>query len=185
MALYAICGSQGEGKTTVLSSLAEIGYNIIPRKTSRLILNEWGCTLSEIHKDLHLTMQFQDEILIRHKLNNMEAVNSDKIYFTERSYADIFTYTIFALGSFNEYNDWLNGYYEKCRKEQGVYDAVIQLQGRIENIENDGVRSVNRHFSNSVNTILDYYIKDFNVPWLCIENANHDERIKIIEDYIK
>ena len=185
MSLIAISGSQGQGKTTILSSLGEEGYKIVSHKTSRSILNEWGYTLNEVHKSPELTKKFQDEILVRHHLNNIDAINSDDLFFTERSYADIFTYTMFALGSFNEYNNWLNEYYEKCREGQRLYDAVIRLGGRTFNVSDDGVRSVNIHFTNAVDMVLEYYIKDFGTPVLNVTVPNHNKRMDIIRQYIK
>jgi hypothetical protein len=185
MSLIAICGSQGQGKTTILSSLSEEGFKVVGYKTSRAILEEWGYTLNEVNKSPELTKKFQDEILIRHHLNNVDAINSDDIYFSERSYADIFTYTLFALGSFNEYSHWLNEYYEKCKEGQKSYDAVIQLGGRTFNVSNDGVRSVNKHFTNAVDIMLTFYNLDFGTPVLPVNTPNHNKRMESIRDYIK
>lgn len=185
MPLITISGSQGQGKTTVLTSLAEIGFNIVPHKTSRLILDEWGYTLNQVNKDLNLTKEFQDEILVRHHQNNLEAINSDKIWFSERSYADVFTYTIFALGSFNEYSGWLDHYYEKCKAGQKSYTAVIRLSGRTTSVDDDGVRSVNQHFTKSIDIVLNHYLKDFDVPVLNVDTPDHEKRISIILDYLK
>lgn len=185
MPLVSICGSQGQGKSTVLTALGELGYNIIPQKTSRSILNEWGYTLNEVNKDPELTKKFQDECLIRHKQNNLIGLNSQELYFTERSYADIFSYTLFALGSFNEYSEWLDEYYEKCKVGQKMYYAVIRLAGRTTNVENDGVRSVNKYFTQSFDIILKHFIEDFGVPMITVDTPDHDKRISIIRDFVK
>jgi guanylate kinase len=185
MSLIAISGSQGQGKSTILSSLAELGYKIIPHKTSRSILTEWGLTLNEINKDAELTKKFQTEILIKHIENSNVAVKSNELYFTERSFADIFTYTILAIGSFNEFDQWLDEYYEECKKYQKIYELIIKLNGRILGIEDDGVRSVNRHFTNVVDIILNNYINDFSENILDINNSDHNERIELIQNYIK
>jgi predicted ATPase len=185
MSLIAVCGSQGQGKTTILSSLSEEGHNVVGYKTSRTILKEWGYTLNEVNKDPELTKKFQDEILVRHHSNNIDAINSDDIFFSERSYADIFTYTLLALGSFNEYSKWLNEYYEKCKIGQRSYDAIIRLGGRTFNVSNDGTRSVNVHFTNTVDMVLKHYIKDFGTPLLSVDTPNHNKRMEIILQYIK
>lgn len=185
MALITICGSQGQGKTTVLSSLAEAGYNVIPHKTSRSILTEWGVTLNEVNKDLELKKKYQDEVLIRHQLNNMTALESDDLYFSERSFADIFTYTLLSVGAFNEYHDWLNNYYEECKKQQSVYHSVIKLGGRANDISDDGVRSINDHFTNMVDIMLTHYINDFGCPLLDVNTPSHDDRMQIILDYVE
>ena len=64
--------------------LHEEGHKIVPHKTSRTILNEWGYTLNEVHKSSELTKKFQDEVLVRHHLNNIDAINSTDLFFTER-----------------------------------------------------------------------------------------------------
>ena len=184
MSLYTISGSQGQGKTTVLASLAEEGFNVIPHKTSRLILHEWGYTLNEVNKDLKLTKKFQNEILKRHYENNLEAIESDEIYFSERSYADIFTYTIFALGSFNEYSKWLNEYYNKCKEGQKIYNGIIKLNGRTRGIDDDGIRSVNEHFTKSIDIVMNYYIQDFGGNIINVNTPDHEERIKLILEYV-
>lgn len=184
MPLITICGSQGQGKTTVLASLAELGYNIIPHKTSRIILDEWGVTLNAINKDLKLKREYQDEILVRHQLNNSEAINSDELWFSERSFADIFTYTLLSMGPFNEYSGWLDEYYDKCKAGQKVYDCVIQLGGRVADVEEDGVRSTNQHFTKSVDIILTHYIQDFGTGVLHINTPDHDQRMETIKAYI-
>ena len=184
MPLITISGSQGQGKTTVLTSLAEIGFNIVPHKTSRLILDEWGYTLNQVNKDLELTKKFQDEILVRHYDSNMIAAKSDAIWFSERSFADVFTYTIFALGSFNEYSAWLDNYYEKCRAGQQMYDAVIKLGGRTVGVDDDGVRSVNQHFTRSIDIVLNHYLNAFGVPVINVDTADHDLRISTILKHI-
>lgn len=185
MSLIIISGSQGQGKSTVLTSLAELGHNIVTHKTSRLILDEWGVTLAEVNKDLELKKVYQEEVLIRHYQNNVEAIKSDELYFSERSFADIFTYTLFSLGPFNEYSEWLDGYYDKCKAGQQAYKAVIRLSGRTANVDNDGVRSVNQHFTKSIDIVLGHYLKDFGVPVLDVDTPDHEERLIIIQDYLK
>ena len=185
MSLITISGSQGQGKTTVLTSLAELGFNIVPHKTSRLILDEWGYTLNQVNKDLDLTKNFQDEILVRHHENNMDALKSSEVWFSERSYADIFTYTLFALGSFNEYSGWLDHYHDKCKVGQQAYDAVIRLSGRTAGVDDDGIRSVNQHFTGAIDIVLNHYLKEFKVPVLDVNTPDHDFRLEIILDYLK
>jgi len=178
MPRIAISGSQGQGKSTVLASLNELGYNIIPQKTSRSILSEWDMSLNDINMNLELTKNFQEEILVRH-IKNCDVDNTG-LYFSERSFADIFAYTVFALGSFNEYNTWLDEYYTKCKNAQAnVYDAVFYLTGRTD-VEDDGVRAANKQFSKSIDLIIKHYLDDFGVPVITISGTTHNERIEQI-----
>jgi hypothetical protein len=106
------------------------------------------------------------------------------IVFTERTFADIFVYTVLSLGPFNEFSIWLDDYYERCKEYQKIYHSVFKLEGRINDVENDGVRSVNRHFTQSVDTLLRYYLDDFGVRANIIDDPNHENRIKLIEDWL-
>jgi len=189
--LISISGSQGQGKSTVISDLADWGYNVIPVKTSRSILHDWNYTLNEVNKYAPLTKNFQEEIIKRH-VDNVDMIAMDdpsKIWFCERSYADIFAYCLNVIGLYNEYDDWINGYYEICKDNQAHYDMVIMLSGLNNKPENDGVRSTNRHFGKAMDLLIHYYVKDFakanNQPILEINTSNHEERIKIITDEVE
>src|SRR4051812_31618769 len=98
MSLITISGAQGQGKSTVLKSLEDLGYKIIPRKTSRSILADWGYTLNEVNKYTPLTRNFQEEIIKRQRENDFKGIVSPDINFSERSYADIFSYCLNILG---------------------------------------------------------------------------------------
>ena len=63
--LVAICGSQGSGKSTTLEEIKKLGFNVVERKTSRSILEDWDVTLEQVNNDQELTYKFQDEITKR------------------------------------------------------------------------------------------------------------------------
>lgn len=153
--LFAISGSQGSGKSTTIESLYKEGFPIVQRKTSRSILEEWGVTLSEVNNDRPLTIKFQDEILKRKFEDEREAALSrSEICFTERTYADLFAYALIAIGKDNEYSDWINDYYERCQRYQSSYKHIFFLpQGKF-NLEADGVRGANKHYSKLVDTAI-------------------------------
>lgn len=155
--LVACAGSQGSGKTTVLKELNAIGYPIIQRKTSRSILSDWGVSLDQINNDPTLTMRFQDEILKRKFMDEKIAIESNEIIFTERTYADLFTYALVSLGKNNQFDDWLNEYYFKCARFQQSYDKVFYLTAGHFAITNDGVRGANKHYS----TMVDLTMREF------------------------
>lgn len=153
--LFAISGSQGSGKSTVIEALEERGFPIVKRKTSRSILDEWGVTLSEVNNDRPLTIKFQDEILKRKfEDERPAALDAGRVYFTERTYADLFTYAVVAIGKDNEYSDWLNDYYQRCKQYQGTYTHIFYLPaGRFE-VETDGVRGSNPHYSRLIDLAM-------------------------------
>jgi predicted ATPase len=152
--IITLSGSQGQGKSTVLQSLADRGYTVVEKKTSRSILKEWGYTLNEVNKYPPLTKNFQEEIIERHFATMIPHINSDVPVFMERSFADIFTYALFALGSYNEYDEWLDSYYKRCQDYQSCYAMVVHISGRTYVPDDDGVRSINRYFSRAVDSTM-------------------------------
>jgi predicted ATPase len=153
--LVAISGSQGSGKSTVLNRLKELGYNVVERKTSRSILSDWGVTLEQVNNDYELTMRFQDEIL-RRKFEDEEVSchgvsgqigSAKQVWFTERTYADLFTYALITLGKENQYSDYVDSYYDLCKEKQKSYAHVFFIEGGIFDVVHDGVRGSNQHYS--------------------------------------
>jgi energy-coupling factor transporter ATP-binding protein EcfA2 len=164
--LVAISGSQGSGKSTILRKLKEAGYPTIQRKTSRSILEDWGVTLQQVNNDPDLTIKFQEEITKRKaqdeleerewNMSNASIHEPHQLVFTERTHADLFTYALVSLGKDNSYSDWLNQYYITCMEYCQVYDHVYYLRAGRFNIEHDGVRGANQHYSRMVDlTMLD------------------------------
>lgn len=152
--LVALSGAQGSGKTTVLNNLKTLGFNIVERKTARSILSEWNTTLDAVYRDPVMTVKFQNECLIRKQADEAEAVASDQLWFTERSYADVFTYTVLTIGRYNEYDAWLNSYFDSCKTLQARYLAVYYFEGGAFKTEDDGVRGFNQHYVRLVDETL-------------------------------
>jgi predicted ATPase len=185
MSVVTISGSQGQGKSTVLNSLAAKGYNVVERKTSRSILKEWGFTLDEVNRYPPLTRAFQDEVIRRHLESMKPLLDDDKFYFMERSFADIFTYAILAIGSFNEYNNWMEDYYGKCLEAQAHFHSIFHLTGRTFVPQDDGVRSTSRFFGQTVDREIYSYLKIMDTAigknqLFSIAHTDNEERVKII-----
>ena len=190
--LFAISGSQGVGKSTLIEALSQ-QFPAVMRKTSRSILADWGVTLSEVNNDRALTIKFQDEILARKIADETEFVNSNNVYLTERTYADLFVYALVAIGKDNEYSEWLNDYYQRCLKAQTTYGGIIYLS-RVGEFkpENDGVRAVNSHYSFMVDTMMYSYTHGFStqqrdeavVPIINIMDLDMDVRTSSVTNFI-
>ena len=183
--LVAISGSQGAGKSTVLNRLKELGHNIVSRKTSRSILEDWGVTLEQVNNNRDLTLRFQDEIIARKHIDESHAFESDELWFTERTYADLFTYALVSLGKDNVNSEWLNSYYESCESYQQSYSKVFYIEAGLFDIEHDGVRGSNHHYSTMVDLVMWKY------TWLMSPNARSlykvnsadlDDRVEFILD---
>ncbi len=152
--LVAVSGSQGSGKSTTISKLADLGHNTIGRKTSRSILQEWGVTLQQVNDDGLLTTRFQDEISDRKYQDELHAIGSSDLWFTERTHADLFTYALVSLGKDNQYSDWLCEYYQRCLRYNQTYDRVYYLRAGHFNIEDDGTRGSGIHYSRMVDLVM-------------------------------
>lgn len=160
--IIGISGAQGQGKSTLIKAAVECNstFNAPTIQTSRNILNTWGFTLNEVNRYMPLKIKFQEQLLDEHcrALNNLNS----GVHLVERTFADIFAYAILGLGSFNEYSDWLDEYYIKCRDAQlRFFDHVVYLFGRDYTPEDDGVRSTNKHFSSIVTNLIERYIIEF------------------------
>jgi len=186
--LIAIAGSQGSGKTTVIQQLKSQGYPVIERKTARSILMDWGYTLDAVNADFDLKQVFQDELVTRKFNDELEASRSEDIIFTERTFSDLFTYALISFGQYNKYDDWVNRYFDKCHTNCEIYSHVFYLQAMFSaDIENDGVRSTNQHYSQMVdNTMLSNTHRMVNINDITIINEDNIEtRIDIISNIIK
>lgn len=154
--LISISGSQGCGKSLLIQNLKKnTQYKTIDRKTSRSILQQWNKTLQDINSNIKLSIEFQDEIIKRKYADEQIAINDkDNIWITERSYTDLFTYALINIGKFNKYNSWLNQYYNKCNQYNKSYHGVFFVRNMMLNIDNDGVRSINKHYATMIDNIM-------------------------------
>jgi predicted ATPase len=185
MAISTISGSQGQGKTTVLNTLAAMNYSVVERKTSRSILKEWDMTLGEVNRHPPTTRYFQEEVLKRHMESMKPLVQDEQLHFMERSFADIFTYAVLAIGSFNEYNNWMEDYYEQCVEAQSKFHSIYHLTGRTFVPQEDGVRSTNRFNAEIVDREILVRLKDMDAKinkgqLLSIAFTDNDERVHTI-----
>lgn len=153
--LIAIAGSQGSGKSTVLKELEKRGYNVIQRKTSRSILAEWNVTLEQVYRDPELCRDFHDLVGGRKVADEMSGTGkTHELWFTERTFADVFTYALITLGPYRDESKWLDEFYNKCKEFNAIYSCVFYITGGHFQIENDGVRNTNAHFSKMVDLVM-------------------------------
>lgn len=185
--LVAVSGSQGAGKTTLLNELSNSGYAVIDRKTSRSILSDWNVTLSQVNNDRDLTIKFQEEILSRKYQDELVAMEGDQVFFTERTYVDLFVYALVAIGKDNEYSDWLDRYYDKCMECQKSYQGVFYLNAGYFKPVNDGVRGVNQHYSNMVDLVMSDYTERMTPAenLVFVSSPHIDVRTQIILDAVQ
>jgi predicted ATPase len=181
--LIAISGSQGSGKSTILHELKRLGYNTIERKTSRTVLDRWDKTLTEIYSDPQLHEEFQNELFCLKSSDEREAFESDEVWFTERTYADLFCYALFNLGNLNEHSNFIDGYYESCKYNNHQYNKTFYLESGHFQVEHDGVRGVNQYYSKAMDRIMmDTTIEMTTKPntFEVIATPSIDKRIQLI-----
>jgi len=183
--LISIMGSQGSGKSRLLAGLEERGYQVVYRKTSRSILEEWNITLDEVNANNNLCKRFQDKITARKLEDEMEAIQSKDIWFTERTHTDLFVYALMNLGKFNENSSWVNEYYETCKTNNQYYAGVFFIPGGQFQIEYDGVRGSNHHYAAMIDVTMEHFMKKMFQDSLTnklkyITMSNIDERIDFV-----
>jgi hypothetical protein len=158
--LIAISGSQGCGKTTVLNEIEKRGFNVIKRKTARSVLEDFSVkTLDEIYANPELLMKWQELIYQRKVEDEKEAIESEELWFTERSFADLFSYAVMAIGKNNAYSTWVNKYYDMCNMQNFEYLHAFYIHGGYFTPENDGVRGVNQHYSTMIDVSMYMFTK--------------------------
>lgn len=184
--LFAVSGAQGCGKSTILAKLESKGYPVVSRKTSRSILAEWNVSLDQINNDPQLSMKFQREIIERKFLDEQAAAKDDKVWFTERTFMDLFVYALINLGKHNEHSVWLDAYYDRCQELQANYAGISFIHSGLFTVEHDGVRGSNQHYSRLVNLVLEDYTMhsapSYNIQTISV--ADLDQRIAQIERFV-
>lgn len=192
--LYAIGGSQGCGKSTVLNGLKEKGIKVVDRKTSRSIQSDWGLTLEQINADKQLTIKFQHEILKRKIQDEAPYVHIDEPVFTERTYADLFTYAILVMGKEPSCSDFIDEYYTDCIQAQQTYTRVFFLQSGLFPVEWDINRaSANKHYCGLTDRTMRYYTLEmlyynreagYETKFSTIGSKDRDERVRLIMESV-
>lgn len=186
--LIAISGSQGAGKSTLITQLQAKGYPVVERKTSRSILADWNVTLDDVNRDPELCVKFQEEITKRKFNDEWECIQSDQLYFTERTHTDLFVYALMNLGKLNEYNSWINFYHDVCLHHNKLYAGIFYIPGGQFKIEHDGVRGSNIHYAKMVDLTMSFYLEQMTpltneIKYITMSDI--DERVKFVEQSIK
>lgn len=187
--IIGVSGCQGQGKTTLIRELEKTRSNVIisPVQTARELLAEWDYTLDEVNKYLPLKIKFQEQLLHLHACNLDEHYVNHKNYsvLVERTFADIFVYALASVGPFNEYSEWLDKYAMQCCEQQERYfDKVVFLSGRDYIPEQDGVRSINQHYTSLVDHLIDNYTYAFSKNVVNIDTPYLHDRITALSDVI-
>lgn len=186
--LIAVSGSQGAGKSSVLSCLEERGYQVIKHKTARTVLagDEWDGGLEAIYNDPDSICRFQLQLVERKWIDEIEHLhNSDNICFTERTFLDLFAYAASHVGNKNTYSDWVNSYFDRCVECQAYYKHVFFIRGGIFEVEHDNVRPSNVHYTRMIDLFMNDYIPRFSKKVDIIDFDGIEQRADFIEQQIQ
>jgi len=184
--LIAVSGSQGSGKSTVLSALESKGYTVMQRKISRSILHDWNVSLEEVNTDPILTLKFQDEILERKLSDEADHVNSSEIVFTERTFLDSYVFYMFSFGNKHDFIEHITDYHTKCVVYDRSYTNICMIPSGKFAVVDDGVRNSNNLYAESIDIVLrhnlaTYYdTKTYNIDSVSVE-ARVEEILKKIK----
>lgn len=183
--LVAVSGGSGSGKSTIIELLEKEGYDVIKIKTARTILKEWDMTLQQVYSDLNLTMKFQDELVERKLQDEQESAMLRGITYTERTFADLFAFTVVNIGKYEAATQWLDEYYKKCMEYQQVYISVFYLKSGHFTIEADNTRVTNSHYVDLLNCSMELFTKQMTHPMALhlIDTPYIDQRVTIIRTF--
>lgn len=182
--LIAVCGSQGAGKSSVLSCLEQRGHKVVKHKTARSVLTEWSIDLDTIYSNPETTREFQNQLLERKWNDEKEMMFSDEIWFTERTFMDLFTYTVSHLGNKNAHSSWVDDYFERCKKYHSYYDSVFFIRGGVFTIQHDNVRPSNVHYMKMIDQFLNTYLESYTSRLYTIEFDGVEARADYIEQMV-
>jgi len=181
--LFAVAGSQGSGKSSVLRGLENSGYEVLQRKISRSILADWGVKLDEVNSDEELSIEFQKEVLLRKRSDEESAIHSSEIVFTERTFIDSFVYFMYTFGSKTKFDRNITDYYNTCVENDSHYSAVFLLPSGKFQPQNDGVRNTNSLYVESVDVVMQHFLrKTLNRKLYDVTAVSIEDRVKYVRD---
>lgn len=197
--LIGLSGPQGGGKSTLLEGLAKKGIVVDDFKVSRQVQKELGWeTLANVLESPKTMMQFQvkvRDVKYVRELENKARTDAD-IILTERTFADIATYTqlwsweLADSGKWNKYDamEFLIDYVDMCRENQSVYSGNILLPSMPHvQWQADPHRATENHIK-FVALQLEEFFKRANpstVPVFRITEGSVDGRINQVYEWIK
>lgn len=127
--IIAISGSQGTGKSSILSSAEDFGCYVDRMSVARTVQANLGWDkLSRVEESKEDMMQFQEEVLNVMMARDAAIAATGRLTIVERSPADVFAYASLwckRAGADAELDDWLNAFGRKCKAHLETYTVVI------------------------------------------------------------
>jgi len=190
--LIGLSGPQGGGKTTLLEGLKDKGIVVDDFKVSREVQKQLGWdSLSNVMESPETMMAFQAKVrdvkYVR-ELENIERKDVD-IIMTERTFADIVTYTQLWTWELVDSGKWelgeairfLMDYVKLCSENQKVYSGNLILPSMPHvRFQADPHRADQRHID-FVSTQMDRFFEEVhprNIPYKKIKSLSVEDRVE-------
>ncbi|WP_407303462.1 AAA family ATPase [Acinetobacter sp.] len=198
-ALVGLSGPQGGGKTTLLNGLKGAGIEVDDFKVSRQVQKELGwSSLTNVMESPETMMAFQVKVRDVKYVRELEnrARRDVDIILTERTFADIATYTQLWAWELTEQGKWgvkdaiefLKDYVGLCRENQEVYEGVLFLPSMPHiKFEEDPHRASEKHIdfvSKQLDAFFDH-AQPRMVPVFRISTESIDDRINESYNWIQ
>jgi hypothetical protein len=139
MKVIGLSGPQGAGKSSLLKSLVEFGWQVDDFKVARTVQLALGWdSLDRVLESPQTMIEFHDEIIKQKLAQDVDLMlsGSDSIILTERTFADIASYSLLWSqklidgGKWNLYDaaQFLIPFIDRCARAQDIcYEGVIYL----------------------------------------------------------
>lgn len=184
--IYALSGVHGSGKTTTLKALENVpefkNYYFASELTRTL--KSFGFSINESGED-----ETQLGVILLHLkfLLDAESVGNDS--FTDRSLLDGYVYSLYLRDHDKLRDSTFNLIENIYRTKIYKYDKIFLFKPHSGSLENDGVRSVNPEFHDSILNLFNRVVKEMDDPYLrdrivYVEDGSVEKRVKFIREEI-
>lgn len=197
--VIGVSGAQGGGKSTLLEGLKSAGWQVDDFKVSRAVQADagWG-SLSQVLSDVLTMTRFQEEVL-RRKRQHDQALreNGQGIILTERTFADIYSYTTFWTWELVDARKWslaegagyLAEYKEMCLEAQReCYDGVIALPLMDHIVWQNDPNRADKASANLIWENIELFLRDISLaktPGIVIQTRSVEDRVAEVETFLR
>lgn len=198
--VVGLSGSQGGGKSSLLTCLSGHGWDVDDFKVSRAVQAEFGWeSLSNVMDSPQTMVKFQREIHRQKVMRDEMLMNRTDVdvILTERTFADICAYSVDwgwkhadkKLWSLDDAVNWAQEITHMCAPAQKLYSGVILLPFMKDVIKWE--EDPNRASFNDIERIYDsveHFMRmreTFRIPKLIITAKSVDERAYQVNDFLR
>ncbi|NUQ77828.1 MAG: AAA family ATPase [Polyangiaceae bacterium] len=179
----AFTGTSSTGKTTLVRSLMKAPdftkhVSRFLTADARALLEELGFhSMDSMSRDQLRTFQ------LRYFSRKQQIEQNQDHYVTDRSFVDVAAYWV--QRDTLEIPAERNRLVLPCLGEAKKYDIHFYIPYGSIDFEPDGYRSNDLRFHQRIDRQILEFLKEWQLPYIQIQPPNHDERIKIVLDYIR